>query len=204
MGRVVVDISLSMDGYVAGRGVTVQEPFGDAGHRLHRWIGLDEGEPTAADRDHAVRTFVDTGAFVLGRRMFDVGIDTWGEDGAFGTPCFVVTSRRRPDLVRGATTFNLMADDVTEAVALARRAAGDRDVVIPGGASVVQQCLAADVVDALHLHLVPVVLGAGTPLFGAETPRRELELRSSMSTPNATHLVLDVVRERQRLTDESD
>lgn len=194
MGRVIVDISPSMDGYIAGKEVTEQAPFGDAGHRLHRWIGLDGGEPTATDRDHATRTFANTGAFVLGRRMFDVGINTWGDDGAFGTPCFVVTSRPRAQLVRGATTFNFVADDVTRTVEFARRAAGDRDVVVPGGASVVQQCLAADLVDELHLHLVPVVLGGGTPLFGPVIDRRELELRGSVSTPNATHLVLDVAR----------
>ncbi|MFD3580460.1 dihydrofolate reductase family protein [Streptomyces sp. NPDC058644] len=194
MGQVIVDISPSIDGYVAGRNISVDKPFGDAGHRLHRWIGYESAIPTPADQEAGARMFANAGAVVLGRRMFDVGIGTWGDDGAFGMPSFVVTSRPRQDLVKGPTTFRFVTDGVAQAMCLAQEAAGNRNVVVVGGADVVRQCLAAGHVHTLHLHLVPVILGAGTPLFSGETPRYDLETTSVTTTPHATHLTYTVKR----------
>ncbi|MDQ4125327.1 MAG: dihydrofolate reductase, partial [Actinomycetota bacterium] len=129
MGQVVIDISTSVDGYVAGSGVTVERPFGDAGHRLHQWLGMEGVQPDAADRAAAEAMFANAGAFLLGRRMFDVGIGTWGDDGAFGLPTFVVTKRSRPNLVKGPTTFTFVTDGFAAALRQARVAAGEQDVV---------------------------------------------------------------------------
>ncbi|NRQ32216.1 dihydrofolate reductase [Nonomuraea sp. NN258] len=194
MGRVIVDMSPSIDGYVAGEGVSVASPFGDAGLRLHRWLGFEGATPAAADDEAVARTFGGAGAVVLGRRMFDVGIGTWGDDGAFGLPCFVVTNRPEPELVRGPTTFTFVTDGPAEAMRRARAAAGDKDVVVPGGADLVRQCLAAGFVDVIHLHVVPVILGRGVPLFGGGTPRYEAETTDVVASPHATHLTVAVKR----------
>jgi dihydrofolate reductase len=187
MTKIIVDVSPSVDGFVAGDGVSVAEPFGDAGHRLHRWIGFDGGTPTEEDAAQASAMFDGVGAVVVGRTMFDVGIDTWGPDGAFERPTFVVTRRPGADLVRGRTTFTAVAG-VPEAVAAARAAAGEQDVLVGGGADVVRQCLALGLVDELRLRIVPVVLGRGIPLFGPGLPQLELECLGTVTTPYAAHL----------------
>lgn len=187
MTKIIVEISPSVDGYVAGAGVSVAKPFGDAGLRLHRWIGFEDTEPTAVDAERAAAMFEGVGAVVLGRTMFEVGIGEWGPGGAFGRPCFVVTHRPHEDVVRETTTFSFGTDGVAAAVDRARAAAGDQDVIVVGGAEVVRQCLDLGVVDELRLHVVPVVLGGGTRLFGS-SPRLELECVSAESTPYATHL----------------
>lgn len=194
MGRVIIDMSPSLDGYIAGRGVTIERPFGDADHRLHRWLGFDSTALTDADQEAAAQMFATTGAFLIGRRMFDVGIDKWGEDGAFGKPCFVVTNRPREDLAKGPTTFTFVSEGLSHAIALARAAARDQDVVVAGGANLAQQCIAAGYVDELRLHVVPVLLGGGTLLFNESVSRGELEATSVVASPNATHLTFKVMQ----------
>jgi dihydrofolate reductase len=128
MGKVIVDVSPSVDGYIAGPEVSVEKPFGTAGHRLHHWYGFEGATPTSADREAGQKMFTTTGAIVLGRRMFDVGIATWGPDGAFGMPCFVVTNRPHEDVVKGPTTFRFVTEGVRRALEHARDAAGDQFV----------------------------------------------------------------------------
>lgn len=190
MGRVILDMSPSVDGYVAGRGVSVAEPFGDAGHRLHRWLRSTAATPE--DDRAAARMFANAGAVLIGRRMFEVGIGTWGDDGAFGLPTFVVTSRAREPLVKGPTTFTFVTEGLDAALAKAVAAAGDRDVVVAGGAALARQCAEAGHVDELRLHVVPVLLGGGTPLFDGDTPRHELVATDVVQSPNATHLTFVV------------
>lgn len=195
MGRVIIDMSPSLDGFVAGNGVSAAAPFGDAGHRLHRWLGFEGTTPAPADVSAAQGMFASAGAVVIGRRMFDVGIDRWGAEGAFGMPCFVVTHRGGGDLVRGRTTFRFATAGIRRALEDARAAAGDRDIVIAGGAGIARQCLAAGLVDELRLHVVPVLLGGGTPLFDATT-RVELEPLWVEASPNATHVTYRVLAPR--------
>ena len=187
MARVILDISPSLDGYVAGNDITVDAPFGDAGMRLHRWIGFDGGQPEAADQA-AASMFATAGAVVLGRRMFDVGIAHWGPDGAFERPTIVVTRRAREDLARGATTFHFETGGVSAAVQRARAIAGERDVIVAGGAEIARQCLALGLIDELRLHVVPVTLGSGANIFGGGA-LTEWQLASSQQTRNALHLV---------------
>lgn len=193
MGRGIIDMSPSLDGYAAGNGVSVEQPFGDAGHRLHRWLSFEATEPSAEDVAAATRMFEKAGAVIIGRRMFDVGIGHWGDDGAFGKPCFVVTHRPAEPLVKGPTTFEF-CDSTAKALSMARVAAGDLDIIVAGGANIAQQYLAAEVVDELRLHVVPVLLGSGTRLFAESQPRNELEVTRHVVSPNATHISFKVLR----------
>lgn len=188
MARVILDISPSLDGYVAGNDITVDAPFGDAGMRLHRWIGFDGGQPEAADQAAAASMFATAGAVVLGRRMFDVGIAHWGPDGAFERPTMVVTRRARDDLVRGATTFHFETAGVAAAIKRARDISGERDVIVAGGADIARQCLALGLIDELRLHVVPITLGSGASIFGGGA-MTEWQLASSQVTRNALHQI---------------
>ncbi len=184
MTTVFAEISMSLDGYVAGPSPTLEEPLGRGGDRLHEWAfklrafrephGMEGGE-TGPDDDLVRESFARPGAFVMGRRMFSGGAGPWeddpnaagwwGEEPPFHRPVFVVTHHEREPLVLGETTFTFVSDGVQSAVEQARTAAGDRDVELSGGAEIVQQALRAKLVDELLLHLVPTLLGGGTTLF---------------------------------------
>lgn len=195
MSRVFVDVGISLDGFVAGSNRGPGNPLGDGGLALHTWMfataafrerhpglagdGLpDDGahrEPrrdAGADDDALVRAvFARTGAYVLGKRMFDEGEVAWPERAPFQAPVFVVTRRPRAPWVRpGGTTFVFVTDGFASALAQARAAAGGKDVRIGGGADVIQQALAAGVVDELTLHVAPVLLGRGLRLFDGVWP----------------------------------
>lgn len=197
MGEIRVDVSTSADGFVAGPGVSVERPFGTAGQRLHRWLGFDGAIPSGEDRTAAERVVAGAGAVVLGRRMFDVGIGTWGPDRAFGRPAFVVTHRGRDQVVRGATTFTFVTGGVAAALDLAREIAGAEEVVVVGGAQTIQQVLASGLVSELRLHLVGVLLGSGTRLFDGLADPVELEPVGAVATPHATHLTFRIARGQQ-------
>jgi dihydrofolate reductase len=194
LGKVVVEISPSVDGYVAGPGVAVGRPFGSADSRLHRWMGEGGFRATESDREALVRMYATARAVVLGRRMFDVGIDLWGEDGAFGLPAFVVTNRGEETLVRGPTTFTFVTDGVARALDLALAVAPDEaEVLVVGGADVIQQCLPGGLVDEIRMHVVPVLLGGGTRLFERSLPTSvELDQVDQIATPLATHVIFRV------------
>jgi dihydrofolate reductase len=196
MGNVFVEISMSMDGFVTGENLTQEHPFGHIGERLHTWMsGDDDGKPTEEDREAAEQMFRGTGAFLIGRRTFDLGEEPWGDDGAFGKPSFVVTNRERAQLVKGPTTFTFVTDGIESALAQAKAAAGDADVCVMGGANLAQQYLGAGLVDELRLHLIPVVVGAGARLFD-QLGNYPLELTptSTVQTRLATHLRYRVAR----------
>ncbi|MER6664075.1 dihydrofolate reductase family protein [Amycolatopsis japonica] len=189
MGKTIVDISPSLDGYVAGEGVGVDAPFGTAGPRLTAWSMED---PDDVDKAAARVMFENTGAFVIGRTLFDVGIGLWGEDGTWGMPVYVVTHRPGPDLVKGPTRFSFVTG-VEEALRRAHETAAGRDVVIAGGASVVRQALAGGHVDELRLHLVPEMVGGGTRLFEDVSPA-SLVLVSAAVGRGAVHVTCLVHR----------
>lgn len=180
MGKVTADISVSLDGFIAGPNDGVDNPLGDGGERLHEWVfglaswraphGLPGGE-TNRDDEILEESIRDTGAVVLGRRMFD-NAKGWGDDPPFHVPVFVLTHEARDDLAKdGGTTFTFVNDGVESALAQARVAAGDKNVAVGGGASTIQQFLRAGLLDELQIHVVPVLLGGGVRLFdgvGAE------------------------------------
>jgi dihydrofolate reductase len=213
MARVVADISMSVDGFVAGPSQTPEEPLGAGGEQLHEWLfrlsawrkphGLEGGE-VAPESELVERTLAGTGAVVMGRRMFSGGEGSWaddpnangwwGDDPPFHVPVFVVTHEPRGVLqLLGGTSFTFVTGGVAEAVDRARTAADGRDVSIAGGGSVVQQCLGLGLLDELQVHIAPVFLGGGVRLFDGVAPGK-LELVETIATPQATHVHYRIVR----------
>ncbi|WP_031478112.1 dihydrofolate reductase family protein [Streptomyces bicolor] len=196
---VTADMAISLDGYIAGTDVSIDNPGGDGAEPLFEWIhnlaswrqrqGLSGGEENR-DSELMREWFDATGAVVMGRMMYDTGEEFWGDNPPFRTPVFVLTHRPRPALVKeGGTTFTFVTDGIHSALDQAKAAAGDRNVDIAGGASVVQQYLRAGLIDELQLHVVPALLGQGLRLFeDVPAGRRTLEPVRMVATPLATHL----------------
>jgi dihydrofolate reductase len=213
MGVTFVDISVSLDGFVAGPNATREEPLGEGGERLHEWAvrvagwreshGREGGE-TGVD-DEVMREAIDrAGAVVMGRRMFGGGEGPWdeawegwwGDDPPFHVPVFVLTHHPRDPLVKeGGTTFTFVTDGIESALDQARAAAGDGDVTIAGGADVVRQYLRAGLVDDFQIHVAPVLLGDGVRLLdGLGTDEIRLEVTRAIDSPLVTHIAYRVVR----------
>jgi dihydrofolate reductase len=203
MTRTIADISVSLDGFVTGPDPGPDNGLGTGGEALHTWAFSDDPEDQRVLREATARS----GAVVLGRRLFDIvdGPKGWGEDSGYGAgevgkPAFVVVTSSPPTSVRLTDldwTFVTtgLPDAVTAARQRARAASAqsgrDLDVVLMGGGTTICSALDAGLVDALTLHLAPVVLGAGTPLFTGGAPRTLVQ-RSVVSTSTATHLTYDL------------
>ena len=176
---------MSLDGFASGPDVRVGQALGLGGERLHTWL-FSPGDDT--ERKVIDETFDTSAAILMGRRVYDT-IEGWGDEDPFGMPCFIVTHRAHGERVRGATTYTFVTDGPVEALERARSAAGEKDVTIMGGANLVQQFIAAGLVDELRVHVVPVLFGAGARLFDLTgLDQIELELTRCVTTPNATHL----------------
>ncbi|MBA2579927.1 MAG: dihydrofolate reductase [Thermoleophilaceae bacterium] len=215
MSSLTCQISMSLDGFVAGPNQSIDNPIGEGGMRLHQWPfatdswreqqGSAGGERTA-DSEVADEVMRGLGAFIMGRKMFGPGDGPWdetwrgwwGEDPPYHAPVFVLTHHQREPLqMQGGTTFTFVTDGIESALEQARAVAGDQDVAIAGGASAVQQYLAAGLLDELYLHIVPIVLGAGERLLeGVGDPT--LEPVKVVASPAVTHVNYRVVSERAR------
>ena len=209
MSRVRFKISMSLDGFVAGPGQSVDNPLGIGGMRLHEWVfplavwrsmvGLEGGE---ANESSAVveESVANIGATVMGRNMFGVHPGAWdrknpwngwwGSDPPFHHPVFVLTHHPREPLeLEGGTTFTFVTDGIAAALDQARRAAGGKDVALAGGANAAQQYLVSGRVDAMEINLVPTLLGSGERLFDSVGgDLHGLELIRTLATPRVTHL----------------
>jgi dihydrofolate reductase len=195
MPKVIADITMSLDGYVTGPGADVDHGLGDA-EELHDWVMRQD----AVDTEVLEGATAASGAVVMGRRLFDTvdGPNGWSETmgyGAqkFGTPPFFVVTHSAPHEVRLERDLGLrftFVGDLATAVDEARAAATHRDVVLMGGGDVIGQALQAGLVDELRLHLAPMILGGGTPLFRAGT-RQRYRQREVRPSGNAVHLVYD-------------
>jgi dihydrofolate reductase len=192
MAKVCSSMSMSLDGFVTGPNDSRQQPLGEGGERLHRWLWGGQTPEDAAVLDEMVDA---AGAVVMGRRSFDfcVGDGGWGEGGPVGdVPCFVVT--HRPPPAHAPDVFTFVHDGVASAIEQAKAVAGDRIVGLHG-ATTAQQALAAGLVDEVQVHVVPVLMGAGVRLFDdiGDTPI-DLERDRVVVTPEATHVRYRVVR----------
>jgi dihydrofolate reductase len=211
MSSLISDISISLDGFAAGPNQSVENPLGEGGERLHEWVLPTEGWRAAhgkkggergADSDVAAEFGKNVGAHIMGRKMFGGGDGPWdeswkgwwGDDPPFHAPVFVLTHHPREPLpMQGGTTFNFVTDGIESALEQARAAAGDKKVAIAGGASAIQQYLRAGLLDELHLHVVPVLLGAGERLL-ENVGDPTLEPVEVVASPAVTHIKYRVVR----------
>jgi dihydrofolate reductase len=194
MGTVTSDISMSLDGFITDPKAGVGTPLeGNDPGRLSDWMFDAKTEADAAIVDEI---YASTGAVVIGKRMFDVGFEPWGDPPPFGMPVFVVTHEEREPLpMQGGTTYTFVTDGIEAALELARAAAGDKNVGIWGGANIARQYLKTGLLDEMQIHLIPVLLGGGVRLFEDLDPEGiELRRTSSIETPGATHLRFDVVK----------
>jgi dihydrofolate reductase len=204
MGKVLVDITTSLDGFVAGRDDGPELPLGEGGERLHEWVfglaswrephGLEGGE-TNRDSEILEEAMGNLGAVVVGRRMFD-NAGGWGDNPPFHVPVFVLTHEaREQEAKEGGTTFTFVTEGVETAIHQAQTAAGDKDVSIGGGANTIQQFLRAGLVDELQVHLAPLLLGGGVRLFD-DLGTDEVKLQSTrvVESPAVTHLKFRVVK----------
>jgi dihydrofolate reductase len=201
MTQVVVDISVSLDGYVTGPNVSLTNGLGDGGEALHSWVfeGNDQDRKVLDD------AFEATGAVIQGRNLFDI-IDApkgWSDEMGYGAkptgevnpPIFVVT-HSAPEKTRLGDRFRFVGT-VEDAVEQARAVAEGKDVYVMGGGQVCHEVLAAGLADVLRLHVATVVLGDGTRLFPATAaPAVGLELVECISTPAAQHLTYRVTKEK--------
>jgi dihydrofolate reductase len=212
MSSVTCHLSMSLDGFVAGPEQSVENPIGEGGMRLHEWVfetaswreqhGLEGGGERTADSEVADEVVRNVGAYIMGRKMFgggggpwdDAWTGWWGENPPFHAPVFVLTHHPREVLpMRGGTTFTFVTDGIESALEQARAAAGDKDVVIAGGASAVRQYLAAGLLDELYLHIIPIILGAGERLF-EEVGDPTLQPVKVIASPAVTHVKYRVAR----------
>jgi dihydrofolate reductase len=176
MSNVIFDISISRDGYLAGPDRTADAPLGRGGERLHEWAhGADERDRAVMDGGVATN-----GAVICGRRTYDDSLPWWGADGPTGServPVFVLT-HQLPDDSPADGVYRFVTGGIEDALAQARAAAGDKNVVVMGGAETGRQFIEAGLVDMLSIHLAPVELGDGVKMFDV------------VHTPAATHLQL--------------
>jgi dihydrofolate reductase len=216
MGILRVQITMTLDGYVAGPNQSVQNPLGEGGSRIHDWAyrlrsfrklhGDNGGGETGINDDVLREAFENIGATIMGRNMFGGGpgpwkedrwTGWWGENPPFHTPVFVLTRHPREVLaMKGGTTFVFVTDGIESALEQALRAAGGKDVALGGGANVVQQYLAAGLIDEMEVHVVPLLLGSGARLFdGADSSNVRLEPIRTIEGPGVTHLKYRVVKQ---------
>jgi dihydrofolate reductase len=205
MSRVRCQISVSLDGFVAGPNQSEENPLGEGGMRLHEWVfatrswraqhGRDGGEDNA-DSKIAEEAARGIGAVIMGRHMFGPGEGPWdlswrgwwGDDPPFHAPVYVLTHHRREPLaMHGGTSFTFVTDGIETALEHARSAAGGHDVAIAGGASTVNQYLAAGLLDELYLHVVPVLLGSGARLL-SDVGDPKLQPLEVLGSPGVTHI----------------
>jgi len=208
MAEVRFRISISLDGYTAGPNQSAEQPLGEGGEDLHEWVtslaawreghGREGGDDNPSTEAFEIQNR-NIGAQVMGRNMFGPGPGPWpedppwngwwGDDPPFHVPVFVVTHHEREPLELTDTTFHFVTDGVEAAIGRAKEAAGDRDVLLAGGANVAQQAIGAGLVDELHLSLVPILLGGGERLFdGVADSVKGFEQVRSIEAPGVTHL----------------
>ena len=204
MGKVIADQSMSLDGFSTGPNVAVGNGMGDGGDRLHDWMGWEEGGPAARagvgweDELSPFDLLKRSGAVVVGRRMFDVGEEPWGDAPPFHQPVFVVTHRPTAPIVKeGGTTYTFVTGGIAAVLARAKEAAGGKDVAVLGGADLIRQFAEAGLLEELRLHLAHVLLGDGTRLFERLDPQRvTLERTRVVDAPGVTHVTFRLRTDR--------
>lgn len=213
MSKVRAHISISADGYAAGPNQSEDNPLGEGGIQLHDWVialrawrephGQEGGEVNASSAV-VEEEKANVGVHIMGRAMFgppgggawpdDPWNGWWGEDPPFHTPVFVVTHHEREPLTLSDTTFTFVTAGVEAALEQANAVSDGKDVFISGGADIINQCLAAGLVDEIEVHVTPLILGSGERLFEGVGPDLKLEQLRAVEAPGVAHLKYRVVK----------
>jgi dihydrofolate reductase len=194
MGKVVLVMSMSLDGFVTASNPRMEAPMGDGGLVLHEWIMGDEHD---VNRQFLEASIENLGATICGRKTYDASLPSWGANGPSGSarrPLFVVT-HKAPNESPENGVYTFVTNGIEAALEKAKTTARDKDVAVMGGANIGQQYLKAGLIDDIQIQLVPVLFGSGTRLFdhlGSE--HRKLEPVSVLETPVVTHLRYRVVK----------
>ncbi len=193
MGKVMIDITMSLDGFVTGPNDGPGNGLGDGGMVLHEWVF--DGRTDADNLLLFEEPMQTLGSCVLGRRTFDIAEQAWGDNPPFGSgQVFVLTHRPQETLTRGAVTFIFVTDGLESALQQAQAAAGKKNVSLMG-ASISQQYLKAGLVDEMEIHVANVLLGAGRPLFvNIGDEQIKLERTRVIATPAVTHLRYRIIK----------
>jgi dihydrofolate reductase len=207
MGKVVADISMSLDGFIAGPDATLKEPLGRGGEQLHEWVvklavwrkahGKRGGEANP-DSEIMEEAMANTGAVIMGRGMFSGGKGPWetdpnaaawwGDNPPFHVPVFILTEHEREKVdKKGGTSFTFVTDGVESALSQAKATAGNKDISIAGGTKTIQQFIKAGLLDELQIHVVPVLLGGGVRLL-ENLGNAKMEKIRVIDSPEVTHL----------------
>jgi dihydrofolate reductase len=194
MSKAIFDISMSLDGFITGANRTPAEPLGDGGEHLHDWAFNSEDEYNRNLISQSVSTI---GAVICGRRTYDDSLPFWGADGPTGAarlPVFVVTHKIPTEIQEGGV-YTFVTDGIESALQKAKKAAGNKNVSVMGGADIGQQYIQAGLVDELSIHLVPVLFGSGIQMF-APLGEAHIQLKPDqvIKTPEAIHLRFRVVK----------
>jgi dihydrofolate reductase len=211
MSNVICQISISLDGFVAGPNQSLENPIGEGGLRLHEWVFAtaswreqqgQTGGARGVDSEVIDEVVKNVGAYIMGRKMFGGGGGPWnqawkgwwGDDPPYHVPVFVLTHHARgPLLMQGGTTFTFVSTGIRSALEQAGSAAGDKDIMIAGGAHTIQQFIAAGMLDELYLHIVPIVLGTGERLL-ENVGDPTLQPIKVIASPAVTHVKYRLVR----------
>lgn len=191
MSKVLLDMSMSLDGFIAGANVSKEYPMGVNGETLHTWMFSTPKDKVDADVEREM--FERTGAVILGNRTFEIGVDLWG-DVPFPVPSFVLTHKKREALIKKSGAFTFVTDGIESALRQAQAVAGDKDVRLMG-ADIAQQFLSAGLVDEIQINHVPILLGDGVRLFEhLGVKNSQLEKDRVLDSPHATHIRYRVLK----------
>jgi dihydrofolate reductase len=212
MSKLRFTITMSLDGYVAGPNQSAENGLGEGGEELHEWViplktfremHGDSGGETGVNDDVLRENFENIGATIMGRNMFgpvrgpwdESWKGWWGDNPPYHTSVFVLTHHAREPLeMQGGTTFFFVTDGIESALRQAKEAAGDKDIMLGGGASVAQQYLAAGLIAEMELHVVPLLLGSGERLLDNLGPDVKLHPIRTLEGPGVAHLKYRVIK----------
>jgi dihydrofolate reductase len=204
MSKVFFDVGITLDGFIAGLNGAANNPLGDDGIEIHKWMfkqksfrkhfGMEGGEVNNTDNDAIENIFNRIGSNIMGKNMFIEGEANWPEEAPFRCPVYVLTHQERKPWERpGGTTFYFINDDIYTVLEKAKKDAGNKDVRISGGASVIQQYLNAGLIDEFTLHIAPMIMGKGVKLFeNIDKEKFSVEISEVVNSPEVTHLFYKV------------
>jgi dihydrofolate reductase len=207
MGKIFFDIGISLDGFMAGENRGPANPIGDGGASIHNWmynqkaffrnLGLDGGGEEGADGRLIDEVFARTGAYIMGKRMFEEGEPNWPED-LYKTDVYVLTHEvREPWVQKGTTIFHFINDGIASALEKAKKSAKDKDVRIQGGADIIQQFLNAGLIDEFTVHIAPLLLAKGIRLFDhIDKNVFDVEINEVAHSKLTTHLKYSLSRKQ--------